>query len=1168
MLRLESLELCGFKSFADRTKIPIADGTTCIVGPNGCGKSNISDAICWVLGEQSAKSMRGSKMEDVIFAGAAQRKAAGQAEVIMTWRRLEPLSEAQGQSLVLTRRLYRNGESEYLINQNPCRLKDIQSALWDHHMGSRAYSIIEQGRIGQILNAKPQERRNIIEEAAGIAKYRQRRHESELKLAAAEDHLTRIQDILGEVQKQRANLQRQVGRATRYRSMAEELRQLETRLLDFDLAQASVDLGQTLHIQDAAQKKEWNLTTQLVALDARISVKRTDLMQQEQALRSGEGRLAEIIRQMDLDEATRRFELQRREERHLAVQRAVLELSRLSGERVERKERLKVLQQEEEGLRIGLEQAKTQAEADDLHLQRARTQAEQRRKAEAALRLEFEQAAGRERSLRSAGDRGQARLAEWEAQGQAAQGVLSELATALATADRELAGSLQALTQQEEKLVASRQELAQRQAWQNQAESLLQQLLQREGELTRERQRLEDRLAHLRQICQERAHLPEELNRALSAQAEQAPLLRDVLNSRHHYDAALELALQDLVDSLLLPDEPSLEKWRQTLQNTGFSAFVLGDGDEAPPEPAEPEGLVSVMGQLLAPPPVLCVLEEHLRDHYIVLQGELADWSDAFPEWTFLDVFGLVRRRGAHVQCRGGAGGFLQIKGEQDELEQRESELLAEQATLGDRLLAARAQSQDARRQTEQSQGALRQQEEAVWQADALRRGLNDRRLGIALRQQEEQLRLSQRQEQVQSLREEVVCQCQEMAQLQTVLAEKGKELAGFRSEAEKREVELAGIQAVLAAAREKAAASEALLQRIVLESGRLARQEQEQAAAQDELEQRNRSWREEIEGIEASTAALLEKISVSQKDRELLKTTLIAQEEGIQALRNSLEEAETTRKQLVDQRDDLRAEQGRAELEAARLQGRMVQWQEKYLAVTGSQWNPEQRVADGLAAETDAEPLRRECLDLATRLHALGPVNLLAIEEFDEVEARRTFLENQQKDLIDSIAEIRSTIQKLNRLCVEKFRETFQAVNALFSANFQELFGGGSACLHLLEEDRPLESGIDLLVQPPGKKLQNALLLSGGEKAMTAIALLFAIFEYKPSPFCLLDEVDAPLDEVNVTRFMKKLELMKRQTQFIIITHHKLTMNAASHLVGVTMEETGCSKIVSVQFS
>lgn len=1170
MLRLESLELCGFKSFADRTKIPIADGTTCIVGPNGCGKSNISDAICWVLGEQSAKSMRGSKMEDVIFAGAAQRKAAGQAEVIMTWRRLEPLGEAQGQSLVLTRRLYRNGESEYLINQTPCRLKDIQSALWDHQMGSRAYSIIEQGRIGQILNAKPQERRNLIEEAAGIAKYRQRRHESELKLAAAEDHLTRIQDILGEVQKQRANLQRQVGRATRYKAMADQLALWETRLLDFDLAQASVDLARTLHIQDAAQKREWNLSTRLVALDAQISGRRTELMQQEQALRSGEGRLAEIIRQMDLDEATHRFERQRREERQQAVQRALVELTRFSGEQVDRRERLKVLQQEEAGLRQGSTQAKAQAEENELRLQEVKKQAEERRKAESALLQVLEQTAARERSLRSAGDRGQARLAEWEVQCQDAQAKLSELAATTERADLELSEAAREQALLEEQLASARLALTREQESLRQAEALVQQIQGRAGDLARERQRLEDRASHLRQISQEIPHLPEEFRQALKAQAAPVSLLREVLNSLHHYDTALDWALQDLVDALLLPDEQAVETWQGHFQQTGFSALILASGEEAPAGPADPEGLLSVMGQLLAPPAVLQALEGHLRDWYLVLQGELADWSDAFPEWTFLDLSGRVRRRGSLVQCRGEAwtGGFLHIKAELEVLQQRQAEGEAEQAITDSRLAEAQLQLQEARRRTEGNQTHVRQREEARWQAESLLRRSQDRRQNLALRQQEEQGRLTQRLAHMRHLREEIEGQAREIGQLQVILEAKGKELSVFRAEGERLEAELATMQTVLAANREKAAARDALLQRIVLESGRLVRQDQDQAKAQTELEQQNRSWCEEMERIDSSTTALLEQIAAAQQARELLRATLIAQEEQILALRTSLEEEEAKRKQLVDQRDDLRAEQGRAELEAARLQGRMAQWREKFLALTSCEWSPEQRVGEVIATDADAELLRRECADLALRLHALGPVNLLAIEEFEEVEARRTFLENQQKDLIDSIAEIRATIQKLNRLCMEKFRATFQAVNALFSANFQELFGGGSACLQLLQEDHPLESGIDLLVQPPGKKLQNALLLSGGEKAMTAIALLFAIFEYKPSPFCLLDEVDAPLDEVNVTRFMKKLEWMKRQTQFIIITHHKLTMNAASHLVGVTMEETGCSKIVSVQFS
>ncbi|MCB1049532.1 MAG: chromosome segregation protein SMC [Acidobacteria bacterium] len=1169
MLRLEALELYGFKSFVDKTKVTFPDGTTCIVGPNGCGKSNIADAICWVLGEQSAKSLRGSKMEDVIFAGSANRKPAGYAEVTMTWQRIEALQDEKESRLVVTRRLYRNGDSEYLINQTACRLKDIQNALWDFGMGSKAYSIIEQGKIGQILNAKPQERRTLIEEAAGIAKYKQRRHESELKLRSAEENLSRVDDIISEVQKQRTHLNRQVGKANRYKAMQDEFKQKEFQVLNFDLFHHHQALTRIQKANSEAQKKEWALTTEITKIEVDIAKRRQHLLLDEQTLRGLEAEIAEAVRQLDVCEATIKFNQEKKTDRATRIQQAIQELETGQSEQTLLQHKLAETQQEREAL--GQEIQTTGQSQNDLqqreHTARQQFQAQQERVRQAGKA--FQEAQLRQQKtrvnldqVRSQSENIQRQIQQFQESYDQAKVEMENLLEQSETQQEQTQAADQELKSAREQLVTA---LEVKKTAQQSAESARQALQEHQRQVSR----AEDRCKHFQQILSERADLPDSLKSVLKRLETKPPLLRDLIDSRHQYDAALEWVLAPLMDALVFEEESGLDALQHFPLGTGYKALVLGEEDDWQEE-GEPEGLVSVMNQLKGSQQLLTALKPILQNHYIVAEGELADWSEIFPDWTFIDPTGNFRRKGGFLIQRSGKqkSGFLQLKGELAEAEKGLDAAKTQLPAFESQNQQAQADMVKAEEQLVQAQSAVRdwerRQQTLTLEGKRLL-DLRNRLNALCMQEQNRLTSLESQREQMQvdnaRLSEELAQFNEEMAEMQFNLREEEQALEQARATSFQ-------LQSELAVWHEKVASRNQLMARMDSEHRNLSQQLQALQERIQKNQTNQAAWKQDLLDFEKANGELKVKIKNLNGIREETKQRAVRLDEGIQEQRTQLNGLEDQLKSAVGLRDDLRAEQGRCELEAARLVGKMAQFQEKYQINREEEWQAQSVKESDLVAAELCEQLRGDCQDLAMRIHALGPVNLLALEEFEEIEQRYQFLVDQQKDLIDSIAEIKSTIHKLNKVCIEKFRETFNTVNERFGHNFRELFGGGAAQLQLLDEDNALESGIDMLVQPPGKKLQNVLLMSGGEKAMTAIALLFAIFEYKPSPFCLLDEVDAPLDEVNVTRFMRKLEEMKRNTQFIIITHHKITMSGASSLLGVTMEETGCSKLVSVKFN
>lgn len=1171
MLRLKSLELHGFKSFADKTKLTFPGGISCVVGPNGCGKSNIADAVSWVLGEQSAKSLRGDKMEDVIFAGSSSRKPSSFADVTMTWIRLEALSKQDEDQLIITRRLHRNGVSEYLMDGKACRLKDIQTALMDFGMGSKAYSIIEQGRIGQILNSKPTERRAIIEEAAGIMKYKIRRRESELKLRSAEDNLTRINDIINEIQKQRSHLNRQVGKARRYKHLKDEIRELDYQLLNFELVRYHDELRQLAKAYQQADKREITHNAELGKQDAAITQLRQRLIQEEQSLRAMESAYNQIINQINLFEERIKFNQAKAAERQQ-------QLTAYASERVAYQEENNRINEKMALLQVDLQNHENKHKQGQSQLGEVQTSYKTAKQGldQAVLSLDgvaktIRQLADANANLNAERNQLDLRVQQLQQQSTDMNAQLHSLKEEQSSLDQHRIQQQQNNLEKDDDLseqVKQLQELeAQLPQVTEQKRSAQEQLQQHE----RKCQSLKDRIEHLQAILDSRRDIADDLKQILNRCRQPVTLLRDLVDSTHTYDAALERALEGLLDSFVVKTDEEATVIQEAAQGRPYQWIDLRQYPTATAKQNTPANTIAAADLLSVDDKLAAHLRPLLADVYVCLgkQSESQTLWLEHPGLRFISEDGLIQWRSSLTQIKGNKKtlGFLSLKGELQQANKDLKGLLKQQGPLVEHQTMAQLaldQLQNdldklrrQRHQMEKEQLVARQKLDHLLSVKARldARVIADQKHEQAIKQQNDQCRAR-----IIELEGQIKNQHAELKELELKYQDGQQRLEGDREKHQRLHAELATVEA-------QQQALESATKRIKSELEHLQLSHTQLDARMLRGEQQKASWESDIQNALRSSDELSVQIKNAINTKSESHERLKNQEQLLAELQTQASGMENSRKAMLQIRDDVRAEQGRFELETARVSSKVAHLEEKFLSNKGQAFARNEVQTEDLI-DADQFSQKKQVVDeLNRKLQALGTVNLLAIEEFEEIETRYTFLVEQQKDLIDSIAEIRSAIHKLNRISIDKFKSAFEVINTQFSKIFVDLFGGGEARLELLDDSDVLESGIDMLVRPPGKKLQNALLMSGGEKALTAIALLLAVFQYRPSPFCLLDEVDAPLDDANVNRFINKIEELKGDTQFIVITHQKSTMTAASSLFGVTMENSGCSKLVSVKF-
>ncbi|HYO84693.1 MAG TPA: chromosome segregation protein SMC, partial [Bryobacteraceae bacterium] len=1204
MLKLKRIELQGFKSFCDRSEMRFhGNGVAAIVGPNGCGKSNLSDAITWVLGEQSARSLRGSRMEDVIFAGTRERKPVGMASVTMTL--VDPAAhsefpvangnglngnvhadghrDAKNGEITITRRLYRSGESEYLINGRTARLRDIQDIFMGSGLGPESYAIIEQGRIGQILSTRPADRRGVIEEAAGITRFKTKRRLAEARLESARANLTRVFDILEEVGRHVNSLRRQAAKAKRYSELRTEMiAQLTValsgryRLLERDIAKTAIDLNlaateaQKL-VADVESKEAAasGLLESSYGVDAKLTEARKQLAEQRVEAERVRGRLESQAREIgsiesrltrgeeesqDLEKRFTHGQLELDEyARKIAELEAAAEQIRtkLNARTVEREHALTALRERErsiEGLRNNV--LKLLGEASSLRNQLAQIDG---------------QLNGITRDLERIGRDEQSAAAEIE-RTEAARGELTER---LRATREQLQAAVEHRKQVDEELSTRRARAAESR--------------RKLDELRAEVSRIRARRDSLNDVLLHRSYTTETVKRFFTAiekghvtDLKPAGVLADFLEVETGWEKAVEEFLHDELEYVVVNSWDEAERGIAYMRggSDGRATFLVHPQTEThpgQPDALDVEGLtplrnvVRLSNGLASAPSSLvprvdrCLLVED--------RTQAQKLAPAHPDLFFLLPDGVCYHGHAVSGGKKTGSGPLGLKREMRELGTqltgKEKELTKTRSLLEDLELEMAQLNEDLERIRGQQNRA---DKEAVALDHELRK-LNEEgsraqsRLSVARREAErlqaEQVKAQERRAtasaQIAEKEQSRAEQEQGLAAARTELEEFGRTAARIGEEHSTLRVQLAGLD-------ERRKSDAAARGRIENQLREMAHRRQNLTRDMERLGvDRARLLSDNVE-LDVRATALASQITAS--DAQVAE--LAAEESRVRVL---LAEADEQLRAVRHEVQSASEKKNAVEVDLVRKQAEL-----KYLDETcHKELNcalADLPAADGEAIPdesvlADAEAKYTEC---RTKIEALGPVNTSAEEEFSEAQTRADFLTAQKTDLITAIKDTEKAIGEIDVESRKRFVEAFEAINENFREIFKTLFSGGVAEMRLTDAENG-ESGIDIIAQPPGKKLQSVLLLSGGERALTAMALLMGIFRYQPSPFCVLDEVDAPLDEANIERLTRLIREMSAQTQFIVITHAKRTMEAAQALYGVTMQEPGVSKLVSVRF-
>ena len=1173
---LKKLELLGFKSFPEKLKIEFGPGITCIVGPNGCGKTNIADAIRWVLGEQSAKALRGGSMGDVIFNGTARRKAVGMADVALTFSNSGPVLPQGYEETSINRRLYRDGVSEYSLNKTPCRLKDIRDTFFDTGVGSHAYSLIEQEMVDNVLNDQGGQRRMLFEEAAGITKYKVRKHEALLKLDATESDLVRLNDILVEIEREANALRRQIAKARRFKRLEDETRTLDLSLGSLAYSQYDKRVTEISGQLEVWLSKREEVTTSTRSLEADVEQAKLAMLEEEKKLSAAAENLAEVEERRasvgdqvlvlnerrqaltskctELGDDIRHVE-SKINDGALRTRETSVELENVQAALVE-KERL-VKEREKELTLKDLQLATLRNELQSLreHLDRARGQETQRAaKLDeiASLRKELE------RQLAVAAD-----------EVGALSGRLSELRSERAEGDDELSSGRLELGRLEAQI--SENEDKKRSLETETAEAS-----RKRSDLSGEAQKLAGILAALERTAMDHGERKELMRRVLAeTSAGVVGVLEDLVRVPRELCAAFDAMLYEYGPVVIAGDRASARTCFDALTGAFPGRFsVLVPGPETGEEDrlakgaglAGPGVLGEAAGLIECSPELRAALGRLLAGSFVVEKvqdgGETRGAGSSDVRFVSRDGATILRGN-VLTGGRPSEPGSLAV---QSELASRRAELEAVRASIEEceretaRLAASKTALDDEGRDLASRLSRVREglsAREKDFSASSVETGLTEARLESLTRSRME---LEQR-----------------MTQLSSELAGLENELVSLRSSLSPMAAEFDRQSAVVHALEEDREAALTQLSELRMSEVRefskkngllslMRRLEEEKVLLEGEASRKSRALADstaQLEGGAAELSGLEEeagKLDESQAERQA-KLDLVKSAYG--SARARIDSLDERLKTLRREHDEISEHVHSLEMDLTRQRIEREGVVRRVHSDYGVDLTAESvSLPEGLGLEQAEKKLEY----LREAIRGLGPVNLLALEEYEKRKERLEFIQNQRNDLLQAKASLLEVIQKINQKASEMFMQTFDSVQEKFQETFSTLFEGGAAEMRLVGDD-PLEAGIEIVARPKGKTLQSLNLLSGGEKALTVIALLFAIYLVKPSPFCMLDEVDAPLDDANINRFLKMLKRFDDKTQFIVITHNKKTMEAANCLYGVTMQEPGVSKVVSVKF-
>ncbi|PYI71325.1 MAG: chromosome segregation protein SMC, partial [Verrucomicrobia bacterium] len=1177
-MHLQSLELIGFKSFADKTAFNFHEGVTAIVGPNGCGKSNVLDAVRWALGEQSARSLRGDEMADVIFNGADTRKPVGFAEASLTFSNCAEELGIEWHDVRVTRRVYRDGNSEYLLNKTACRLRDIQNLFADTGIARAAYSMMEQGKIDMILSSRPEDRRTVFEEAAGITKYKAQKREALRKLEATDANLLRIGDVIKEVKRQIGSLQRQAGKARRYQGLHADLRVLETHCSRKQLDALEADLSD-------CHKEIERVTESERATRARIDNNESGLAEERGALDKIDTEIAESraeVQRLESEITAHRsrieFNRQRAEEVAELIERARRDV--MDAEKKHKRQAAEIEQTSDSIVEIERHLKEKEGELTRLTSQVGEMQ--KKRTAHSARLQELQFVFSKSESKISALE---GELSGTKARRESTCAQIEQLAKEIQTSSSARDKLLKQITAS---LKTSRREAVDVEASLHKMEQLLSEAEQNLAALERTLAEKRSRLEVLRQLNEEGEGLAQGSQAVLKG-VDAAERFRDAIAGSlvAHLDVdpqfipAIEAALGRNLHAVVLKDaDVAFEIIAQLKKKKlGQAALLLPQLTQPAQKSVRkilPENALAWATDKLVAPQSLEPLIRQLLENVAIF----SDLQQALECKKHEPALAMATLAGEFVSTEGILfGGSSEVRAASLlERKAQIAELAKEEAALAKQRDSLCTKRDEAKTAVEVALQLQREFSEAERKIDNLRSEKNalERQVGAA---DERVAKLDGELQTVrdQLAREQTELDAFEAAQSETTLRE--EELSEKINQLRLAVATERQRHENLVARREPMRARDAeLFELITVRKGDIALYEQKLAAQADESRKsevliKNHSTQREEAQVNAAKIA---------EQRATRFAAISARETELRDLRDSLGELQDRRAQRQVRESQLQMKiDGVAEhisrscefavnepafQKVLRIQAK--RWIDRHTDATNGDEGADSPSRSENAIQLAEADLEKLVADLRTQLDNMGPVNLDAVHEYDELEERYKFLEAQNTDLTNSRRELLDVIAQINSTTRKLFDETFAQVRTNFREMFAELFGGGRADLSLLDENDPLNCGIEITAKPPGKQLQSISLLSGGERSMVAVALLFAIYMVRPSPFCILDEVDAAMDEGNINRFIRMLERFVEQSQFIIITHNKRTIAKADVLYGVTMEERGVSRLVGMKLT
>lgn len=1175
---LKSIEVQGFKSFAHKIKFDFHNGITGIVGPNGSGKSNVADAVRWVLGEQRVKQLRGGSMQDVIFSGTENRKPLSYASVAITLDNSDHQLQIDFEEVTVTRKLYRSGESEYLINGSACRLKDVNELFYDTGIGKEGYSIIGQGQIDRILSGKPEERRELFDEAAGIVKFKRRKNMSVKKLEEERQNLLRVNDILAELEKQVGPLERQAETAREYLKKKEQLKTydinmflLETERLEEQVRSLDEKLGITRTELEGAGQKYDDMKTEYETVEeqvdsidssiekAKSQLNETTMLKQQlenqiellkeqiNSMRMNDAHYDQRARTIESEIGVRKDQLGELGQEEETIQRQIDEQTRL-----ENQAKAELIDVQSRIASITASVDKNKGEIIELLNNRASTRAKIQKYDTMLEQIQ----------VRKAGMARQILDARTEAQEQREK--LDGYRQELKDVSGEIIGLSEENSRYEEKIAVLQKQLT------KQTEQF------RIGQTAYHRE--ESRLESLKNITERYDGYGNSIRKVMDQRNREKGILgvvADIIKVAKDYEIAIETALGGNIQNIVTADEETAKRMIQFLKKNRFGratflplTSIRAYSGLGKPEALKEPGAIGTANTLVQIEDKYRTLADNLLgrtlvvDHIdhglaiarkynqsiriVTLEGELINPGGSLTGGAFKNSSNLLSRRREMEEFE---KTVKQLKREMDEMEASSDLLRKERAGYYEKMdeISAKLQKayviqNTAKMNADQAEAKIQNAEELARATSTEEEKLDAQITDIIDNQESINVELDTSKKLENELTEQIE---KEQLILDEVHAEEAEKL----KKTEEIHLEFASLEQKFTFVNENVSRIREEIEKFQEELG--------------ELEKNKGGTSREIEDKEKQIAELRDTIENSKE---------LFEEIGIEIARfkKEREELNQKHKDFLKKREDLSRHMSDLDKEIFRLESQKENYEtasEKQISYMWDEYEITYIRAKELRDEnlTDLAKMKKRIQELKGEIRSLGNVNVNAIEEYKSVSERYEFLKNQHDDLVEAEATLEQIIEELDAAMRKQFKEQFARIASEFDMVFKELFGGGKGTLELMEDEDILEAGIRIIAQPPGKKLQNMMQLSGGEKALTAISLLFAIQNLKPSPFCLLDEIEAALDDNNVGRFAQYLHKLTKNTQFIVITHRRGTMTAADRLYGITMQEKGVSTLVSV---